>query len=123
MSRDKFIADWNDAMAKDNASDLAELSSLQRSEIQVALKKLDGTGVSILQAVEYYLKMKNLVSSNMKISEAAEIFLNNLRAKKVGKNYLEDQQHSFLRPFQKYFRNQKITEISQSDYKKNMGLL
>ena len=110
-------------MAKDNASDLAELSSLQRSEIQVALKKLDGTGVSILQAVEYYLKMKNLVSSNMKISEAAEIFLNNLRAKKVGKNYLEDQQHSFLRPFQKYFRNQKITEISQSDYKKNMGLL
>ena len=118
LRRDQFIAEWNSALAKNNSSELADLSSLQRSEIQVALKKLDGTGVSILQAVDYYLKMKNPVSSNMKISEAVEIFLNNLKAKKVGKNYLEDQQHSFLKPFQKYFRNKKITEISRRDMQK-----
>ena len=116
--RDKFICDWNTALEKNNSSNLAELSSLQRSEIQVALKKLDGTGVSILEAVEYFIKMKNPASTNMKISEAAEIFLNNLRARKVGKNYLEDQKHSFLKPFQNYFRNKKITEISRRDMQK-----
>ena len=93
--RDKFISDWNTALLKNNESELSLLTGLQKLEINVALKKLEDTGVSILGCVDFYLKINNPVSTKMKISEAVEIFLNNLKLKKVGKNYISDQIHSF----------------------------
>ncbi|MDC0266673.1 hypothetical protein OAK83_01675 [bacterium] len=116
--RDKFISDWNTALLKNNESELSLLTALQKSEINVALKKLEDTGVSILDCVDFYLKINNPVSTKMKISEAVEIFLNNLKLKKVGKTYISDQIHSFLNPFQRYFKNRKILDVSRRDMQK-----
>ena|GEM_PF-1788192 len=119
LERDTWVRDWNEALEKENAATLSTMSAVDKAELNVCFKLLDGTGVTLRQCVEYYLEHNPSNSSKLSFSEAVDIIKKwRIEVKKHPAKRVNEAIMTTLRPFGKFVKNKQISAITQQDCKK-----
>lgn len=116
LERDQWIRDWNESFDKADQSNLDTMSAVDRAQLNVCLKKLDGTGVSILECVDYYLTHNPVNSSKLSIEEAINIIKRwRIEVKNHPISGVNSDIMTTLRPFSNFVKNKQLRSITQQD--------
>ena len=116
LERDKWIRDWNESLDKADQTNLNTMSAVDKAQLNVCLKKLDGTGVSILDCVDYYLTHNPVNSSKLSIVEAINIIKRwRIEVKNHPISGVNGDIMTTLRPFSNFVKNKQLRSITQQD--------
>ena len=109
-----FLEEWNRRLAAEVGS-LHLLEEVHQHEIRLALKKLDGTGVGILQAVEFFLRNTNLKHPRIPFSIGVDHFISSLKERKRSAEYISSINATTLKPFQLHIKDKLLSEITKEN--------
>ena len=109
-----FQEEWNRRIAAE-VGDLNLLEEVHQHEIRLALKKLDGSGVGILQAVESFLKSSNLKHPRISFSIGVEHFISSLKERNRSTQYIASINSTTLKPFQIHIKDKLLSEITKEN--------
>ena len=109
-----FLEEWNRRLAAEVGS-LHLLEEVHQHEIRLALKKLDGTGVGILQAVELFLRNTNLKHPRIPFSIGVDHFISSLKERKRSAEYISSINATTLKPFQLHIKDKLLSEITKEN--------
>jgi len=111
-----FMEEWNRQMAAEDGN-LHLLEEVHQHEIRLALKKLRGTGVGILKAVEFFLTHTTIKHSNVPFSTGVDNFLVSLKERQRSQEYIASIYSTTIKPFELHIKNKIITDITNQDVK------
>lgn len=109
-----FLEEWNRRLAAEVGS-LHLLEEVHQHEIRLALKKLDGTGVGILQAVDFFLRNTNLKHPRIPFSIGVDHFISSLKERKRSAEYISSINATTLKPFQIYIKDKLLSAITKEN--------
>ena len=109
-----FLEEWNRRLAAEVGS-LHLLEEVHQQEIRLALKKLDGTGAGILQAVEFFLRNTNLKHPRIPFSIGVDHFVSSLKERKRSAEYSSSINATTLKPFQLHIKDKLLSEITKEN--------
>lgn len=109
-----FLEEWNRRLAAEVGS-LHLLEEVHQHEIRLALKKLDGTGAGILQAVEFFLRNTNLKHPRIPFSIGVDHFISSLKERKRSAEYISSINATTLKPFQLHIKDKLLSEITKEN--------
>jgi site-specific recombinase XerC len=84
-------------------------------DIKAAIKRLEGYGSSLPEAVSFFIKHHNPRSGIVSVDEAAERFFEKLTREGKAQSYIDSMRQNYVYPFIKTFSGRRLIDISQTD--------
>ena len=112
---ERFQLKCRETDARNKPIELHDLSEIVRHEVHAALAKLKAHNASITTAVDYFLKHARPARANTRISEVIAEFLKVKKKSGKSSKYLKSAMDSFFLPFQTYFEDAVLTDVSSAD--------
>jgi len=96
-------------------------------EVKASLRKLQGHGVTLAQAVDFFLAHHRPTAGHLTVDEASKLFLDDLKRRGRAPKYITSFKETYLPPFVKEFGQRRLVAITLEDaesfiYKTKAGL-
>jgi len=91
------------------AANLFEVSS--DLEVKAVLRKLEGHGVSLMQAVDFFLKHHRPTAGHLTVRDAVTLFLEDLEKRGRAQKYIKAYRETYFPHFCKSFGNHRLVDI------------
>lgn len=114
-----LLAEINQRMAQGKLKDAVNaFQTATDYEIKACVKKLEGHGSTLREAVDFYLKHHRPTSGHVTFEEAGKLFVENLKRLGRSSAYVGQFETVYIPQFSKTFGRKRIVDISLDDAEK-----
>jgi integrase len=109
-----LLAEANQRIAQGKLADAANVFDVASDlEIKAALKKLEGFGSTLTQAVDFFLSHHRPTAGNITIEAAKEIFLQSLKQANRSEAYRNKGDATYWTPFAKAYGTSRVIDVTR----------